>query len=155
MTTVIVARIRGRPDYPFDMADEAPAGGATSAWGNITTGSVTGTGIAIGHGAVAEGTTGIDGPSLASLFAAVRTEVQRRPEDAAVSKEELESHIGWIEEAAKEGSDGAAGKIGRWLGSLADVAPDIARTVALALVNPVAGVASAVQTVARLFLSPP
>jgi hypothetical protein len=115
----------------------------------ITTGNITGSsGIAIGRGAQATATTGLSGTDAAQLFQAIYAQIQARPEDPSVGKEEIQEKVEKIEQEAKAGAQANEGKIGRWLRELAGMAPDIFDVTVACLTNPLAGFAEVVKKVA-------
>ncbi len=120
--------------------------------------------INTGGGAYVEGTvtahefvgrdktvTGVDAAGLADLFGTVYDRIARMPERPDVDKDELRDTVEKVEREAAKGADANPQKIGYWLNTLAGVVPDVVKVVAAALVNPVAGVAAAVQVVASRF----
>ena len=62
----------------------------SSSGDHISVGDIShGTGIAIGRGAQATVTQGLSGEDLSELFAAIYREIERRPTDPDVDKEEI------------------------------------------------------------------
>lgn len=117
---------------------------------SITVGDISGsTGIAIGRGAQASVTSGIGGDELAQLFSAVYRQIEIRPQDPDVDKEELADTVKKIELEAAKGENANPRKVERWLLFLADMAPDIMEVAAATLADPIAGVASVIRKVAE------
>jgi hypothetical protein len=85
---------------------------------------------------------------LSQRFTTVYTEIERRPADPNVEKEEIVDTVKKIETEAAKGDAANPTKIERWLKFLADAAPDILEVTAQTLVNPVAGVAEGIRKVA-------
>lgn len=113
---------------------------------NIVIGDISGQGIAIGRGASAQVRYGLGGDELASLFEPLYQQIQQRPPDPDVDRDEITELARKIEDEVGRGDDANEKKVLRWLDTLADIAPDIFETAALALVNPTAGIASAIRT---------
>lgn len=86
---------------------------------------------------------------LADEFAKIRALIEKRPEDAAVDKDELKSTLEHIEAEVKKGDEANATKLERWLKFLAAMSDDIFQVTAAALTNPVAGVAKTIQLIAK------
>lgn len=124
-------------------------GGDKVAGDKITAGDITGSsGIAIGPGARATVTTGLSGSETARLFQTIYAQIQARPADPSVEKDEIQGKVQQIEQEAKAGTQANEGKLGRWLRELAGMAPDIFDVTVACLTNPVAGVAEVVKKVA-------
>jgi len=116
--------------------------------GSVTTGDVSGTGIAIGHGASAVVQHGVLGQELEPLFASVLTHIERRPADHEVDKAELARTVTQVEQEAARGEEADLGRLAHLLKTLKAIAPDVLEVTAAALLNPVAGVATAVRKIA-------
>ena len=86
---------------------------------------------------------------LAQLFEAIYQQVESRPEDPDVGKEEIVDEVKKIEEEAAKGEEANPNKVERWLGTLAQMAPDIFDVVVASLTNPAAGVAKAISLIAK------
>jgi hypothetical protein len=116
----------------------------------ITVGNISGgTGIAIGRGRQVTVTQGLGGDELARLFAAVYQQVEARREDPNVDKEELTGTVQKVQEEAAKGEAANPTKVERWLGNLAEMAPDILEVTVACLTNPAAGVAAVIRKVAE------
>jgi len=97
-------------------------------------------------------TYGLSGGELAELvrqFAQINQKIDARPEDPNVDKSELKETVQKIEEEVKKGEEANPAKVERWIKFLAGMADDIFQVTAATLVNPVAGVAKAIQLVAK------
>lgn len=117
---------------------------------NIRVGNLTGnTGVAIGAGAQAHVTQGVSGDQLAQVFASVYQQIESRPDDPDVDKEELTDTIQKVEAEAGKGEQANPKKIERWLSGLADVAPDVLDIAIASLTSPLAGASIAVQKVTQ------
>ena len=115
----------------------------------ITMGDVSGTGIAIGRGAQAHVQQGLSGAELAAIFRAVNAQIDRRPEDPNVDKDELRDTAQNLKDEVAKGEAANATKVERWLKGLLDLAPDVAEVALTALANPVAGAATAISKLAQ------
>jgi hypothetical protein len=118
-------------------------GGDRISVGNITDSK----GVAIGREAQATVTEGIGGGELALLFAPVYRQIQDRPADSDVDKEELSETVKKIEAESARGEDANPNRVERWLKYVALMAPDIFDVVAATLLNPAAGVAAVIRKV--------
>jgi hypothetical protein len=107
------------------------------------------TGVAIGQGATATGSQGLSGADLAALFAQIRLQIEERPEDPNVEKEELVDTVDKVEQEVVKGDQANTSKVSRWLGNLADMAPDIFEVTVATLTNPAAGVATVISKIAQ------
>jgi hypothetical protein len=112
--------------------------------GNVTNNS----GIAIGRGAQATVATGLSGNEAAQLFQAIYAQIQARPADPSVEKDEIQGKVQQIEQEVNMGAQANEGKLGRWLRELAGMAPDIFDVTVACLANPMAGFAEVVKKVA-------
>ncbi len=110
------------------------------------------TGVAIGRNAQAYVSQGVSGDQLAALFAAVYRKIDARPEDPRVDKDELRETAQRVEKEAAKGDQANQDKLGRWLQTLENIAPDVVEVVVNALLNPGAGAASVVKKVLERFV---
>jgi hypothetical protein len=92
---------------------------------------------------------GVAGDELAKLFAGVYQQIEERPKDPDVGKEELVETVQKIEVEAAKGEGANPSKVERWLKFLGSMAPDILEVAAAALANPMAGVATAIRKIAE------
>jgi hypothetical protein len=104
--------------------------------------------IAIGSNASATNTEGMAGADLVQLFDRIYEQIQRRPDDESVDKDELIGTVQKIQTEAAKGDAANEGKLSRWFRFLAEAAPDVLEVATACLVNPVAGVATAVSKIA-------
>jgi hypothetical protein len=111
--------------------------------GNITGSS----GVAIGRGAQASVSTGLSGSDAAQLFQAIYAQIQKRPDDPNVGKDEIQEKVEKIEQEANAGAQASEGKLTRWLRELAGMAPDIFDVTIACLTNPLAGFAEVVKKI--------
>jgi len=114
----------------------------------LNTGDISGTGIAIGRGAQAHVTQGANAADLASLFAHIYTQIQNRPADPDVDRDEIVDTVQKIEAEAGKGEQANPTRVERWLRTLKEIAPDVLEVTAQALTNPVGGVAEGIRKVA-------
>jgi hypothetical protein len=105
--------------------------------------------VAAGKNITQTSQEGVGGQDLVSLFNAINKQVDARPEDPNVDKDEIKNTLKQIVDEAGKGNAANPAKIERWLKLLKDIAPDILEVTAAALLNPVAGVAVAVMKVAE------
>ncbi len=117
---------------------------------NISVGDITGSsGIAIGRGAQASVTAGASAAELAKAFADIYKQIEARPPDPNVDKDEVKQEVRRIEEELKKGEEANASKVERWLRGLADMAPDIFEVTVAALTSPAAAVGAVIRKVAE------
>lgn len=117
----------------------------------INVGDISGsTGVAIGRGASATVTqsSGLSGEDLAKLFTEIRQQIEARPADPDVEKGELKDTVDKIEQETAKGEQANTKKVSRWLGNLADMAPDIFEVTVATLTNPAVGIATAIKKIA-------
>jgi hypothetical protein len=115
-----------------------------------TMGNVSNATVAAGSGS--QVTQGVSGAELAALFDSIYKLIDARPDNPDVDKEELQETVKKIQTETSKGEEANPSKVGRWLKVLADVAPDILEVTVSSLINPVAGVASAIRSVAERVL---
>lgn len=113
------------------------------------TGNVSNSTVATGSGVQGSSSQGVSGKELAPLFDLVYRRIESRPQKPEVDKEELKELVSRIQAEAGKGDEANPAKLQRWLRTLADVAPDILEVTISSLINPAAGVASAIRTVAE------
>ena len=63
--------------------------------------------------------------------------------------EEVESTISWLEKEAKKGDEADEKKVQRWFSFLAEAAPDIWDVAVTTFANPIAGIGTVFQKVAK------
>jgi hypothetical protein len=112
-------------------------------------GNVSNSTVAAGSGAQGSSSQGVSGKELIALFDSVYRRIESRPEKPEVDKEELKESVSRIQTEAGKGEEANPAKLQRWLRTLADVAPDILEVTVSSLINPAAGVASAIRRVAE------
>jgi len=97
-------------------------------------------------------TTGLSGDQLARLlesFAAIQKQIDARPPDPNVDKDEIKRTVDDVKTEVQKGEAANANKVQRWLTGLAAMAPDIFKVTVATLASPVAGVATAIQLIAQ------
>jgi len=94
-------------------------------------------------------TAGVDADELIRLFEVIYKQIEERPEDEDVGKDELVQAVKNIEGEVNKGEDANPNKVGRWLSSLAGMADDIFEVVVASLTNPAAGIATVIRKVAE------
>ena len=131
------------------MSDEQPR--VTTGGGAYFAGTVTAGGDVIGGDKIVHGNEGLAGSELAQVFQTVYRQIEAPAQPRKAESDELKETVERIERETAKGDAADAQKVGRWLGTLADVAPDVLETAVNALTNPGAAVASAVRIVAQQF----
>lgn len=86
---------------------------------------------------------------LANAFQTVYQAIDTRADDANVDKSDIKDTAKKIETEAAKGEAANPVKIENWLKFLKSIAPDILEVTAAALLNPLAGVATAIKKVAE------
>jgi hypothetical protein len=136
----------GRDEIIYgDRIDGDKVGGDKTTVGSISDS----TGFAIGPGAQATVTQGVDGEALARLFADVYRQIEARPQDPDVDKGEMAETVQKIEQEVVKGAEANPNKVARWLRFLAGMADDILDVTVACLTHPAAGVAEVVRKVAQ------
>jgi hypothetical protein len=136
------------------MSDEKPkiqSGGVniTGGSGNISIG-----GDVVGRDKVTTTTTttGLGADAVAQLvqqFQQIQKKVDDLPESDDLDKGELKETVKKIEDEVKKGEEANPTKVERWLKFVASMSGDIAQVVSATLVNPAAGVGTAIRLVAE------
>ncbi|CAG0972606.1 hypothetical protein ANRL4_01360 [Anaerolineae bacterium] len=119
---------------------------------NISGGKVTVGGDVVGRDKITTVTNGLDASALAELtkqFAQIYQKIDARPQDPNVDKTEIKDTVQKIEQEVKKGEQANSAKVERWLGFLAGMSDDIFQVVASTLASPIAGVAKAIQLIAK------
>ncbi len=86
---------------------------------------------------------------LAQLFEAIYQQIEARPEDPDVDHEEITDEVKRIEQEVAKAEEANPNKVERWLGTLAQMTPDIFEVVVASLANPAAGVATVISKIAK------
>ncbi len=97
-------------------------------------------------------TTGLSGDQLQKLaeaFANIQKQIDARPDDPKVDKDEIKDTVKRLETEAQKGEAANPDKVRRWLTGLAAMAPDIFKVTVATLASPIAGLATAVQLIAN------
>ena len=92
---------------------------------------------------------GVGGEDLARLFADIYKQIEARPPDPDVDKEELVETVEKVEEEAAQGEEANPRKVERWLRFLGEMAPDILDVTVACLTHPLAGVGAVIRKVAE------
>lgn len=129
--------------------DQDTARKQISSGDQIKVGDVSQSYVAIGRHSQVTVTHGLQGEELARLFAAAYQRIEARTEDPDVDKTEIKETVQKIEQEVAQGDQANPNKIDRWLKTLEKIAPDILEVIVTALLNPGAGVATAVRKVAE------
>jgi len=113
----------------------------------ITVGDIAGSaGIAIGRGAQATAAQGLSGDEIAQAFAALAHQVAGMPE--GVDKNIARNAVQGLEEEARKEKPDEKG-IRKWLGFLADTAPDAWQVAVDTFANPIKGLSTAFIKIAE------
>lgn len=110
---------------------------------------VSGTGVAIEPGAQATASQAGGSQDLVKLFAEIYQEIEDRPEDPNVDKEELVGTVEKIQKEVAKGEQANSTWVERRLKTLALMAPDIFEVTVVCLTHPLAGIATVIRNVAE------
>ena len=127
------------------MSSKEDSGGDRISVGDISNS----TGVAIGRGASANVTQGVDPEKLAALFSSIYRQIDVRPAMAPERKAQVAETVKKIETETAKGKEANPGQVEDALHKLGKMAPDILEVTAATLLNPVAGVASAIRKIAQ------
>jgi hypothetical protein len=94
-------------------------------------------------------TNGISPDAFADMFSKIYNQIDNRPGDTNVDKDELHELVQKVEVEVTKGEDANPNKVERWLRFLASMADDIFQVTVASLTNPVAGISKAVQLIAK------
>ena len=97
-------------------------------------------------------THGLSGDQLAKLtaaFAEIQQKIDARPPDPNVEKDEIKRAVDDVKAEVQKGDEANANKVQRWLTNLGAMAPDIFKVTVATLANPAAGIATAIQLIAK------
>ena len=119
------------PDAPAEPTKQTTIGGDAISVGNISGGFV-----AIGAGAQVVVNQADQTDPLTRFFTTIRQQIETRPVDPDVDKDELIDLIEKIQQELGESDQANINKIKRWLNNLVDLAPDIAQATINALAQP-------------------
>ena len=86
---------------------------------------------------------------LAEAFHAIRQQVEARPADPNVEKEEIQDTVKRIEVEARKGDAANPDRLERLLLTLGGMADDIFQVVAATLTSPALGIAKTIQLIAQ------
>lgn len=96
--------------------------------------------------------TGLSASQLQTLveaFANIQKQIDARPDDPKVDKDEIKDTVKRLEAEAQKGDGANPDKVQRWLANLAAMAPDIFKVTVATLASPVGGIATAIQLIAN------
>lgn len=113
--------------------------------GDIHASGISGEANVIGHQGQAQVQGATSGADLAQIFAPIYQQINARPADPNVGKDELTRTVQAIQQEAQQGDQANERKLTRWLGSLAGMADDIFEATVAALTSPQAVVATAAR----------
>ena len=86
---------------------------------------------------------------LAEAFRAIHQQIEARPPDPNVDKEEIVETVKRLETETRKGEQANTDRIERWLLTLGGMADDIFQVVAATLTNPALGIAKTIQLIAQ------
>lgn len=104
-----------------------------------------------GQGGRVEVSHGLDATSLAAVFQQVSRRLDRLPEQGEIDTDELQELARRVEKEIAKGDAANPQRLKRWLEVLEKYAPSVVEILVNALLNPGAGVASAIRAVLRQF----
>ncbi|TAH51164.1 MAG: CHAT domain-containing protein [Chloroflexota bacterium] len=131
--------------------DKVVHGDEIHAGGDVNTVTI-GAGASVGQVAAGSNITQTQGASaqdLAVLFNAIYKQIDARANDPNVERGEIRDTVKNIESEVAKGDTANPTKVERWLKFLKDIAPDILEVTANAILNPVAGVTTAIKKIAE------
>jgi serine/threonine protein kinase len=115
----------------------------------ITVGNISGGYVAIGPGAqVTLVSQGVGSDDIARLFEIIYGQIETRPDDPNVDKEELIQIVKKIQREVARGEHANPNKIKRWLETLIELAPDICKATVAGLLEPGASVPAPIRQIA-------
>jgi hypothetical protein len=98
---------------------------------------------------VTQGLTGDQAAKLLAAFAEIQHLIDARPADPNVEKGEIKRVVDEVKTEVQKGEAANPNKVERWLANLGAMAPDILKVTVATLANPAAGVATAIQLIAK------
>jgi hypothetical protein len=114
---------------------------------NATSGSTAGRDV-VGRDYTPLTTRAVDATKLHELFQQIVKRVDELPGQDEDEKKELKETVQKIEAEVKKGQEAKPDKVERWLKFVASMSADIAEVLSGTLVNPAAGVGTAIRLVA-------
>ena len=91
---------------------------------------------------------GPDAKELAGLFEKLYKHIETRPADPNIDKEEIVETVKKIETEAAKGEEANQTKLGRWMETLNQMAPDIVDVALASLGGPVSGITAVLKKIA-------
>lgn len=118
---------------------------------NVISGSVSGGIVTQGRNAKVFVTqnSGVDLGEVESLFSQLYQQIEARPEDPNVEKEEIAHTVQQLEKETARGEEANQTKMERWMANLNQMAPDIVDVILASLGGPVSGVTAVLKKVAE------
>lgn len=98
---------------------------------------------------ITHGLSGEQVAKLAAAFADIQRQVDARPPDPNVDKEEIKRAVEDVKTEVQKGDGANANKVQRWLTNLGAMAPDIFKVTVATLASPASGIATAIQLIAN------
>jgi hypothetical protein len=132
----------------FRVPDDSQSGGI-----NISTsgGSATIQGDVVAGNKIVT-TSRISGAELIELFRqfqSIHRQIDARPDDPRVNRDELKAAVRGIQQEVAQGERADPDKVEKWLMFLAGMADDVFRVTVATLANPAVGVAKAIQLITQ------
>ena len=106
----------------------------------------------VGRDKITTTTTGLSADQvqqLAAAFAKIQQQIDARPPDPNVEKDEIKRAVDDVKTEVQKGDAANPNKVERWLTNLGAMAPDILKVTAATLASPISGIATAIQLIAK------
>jgi hypothetical protein len=94
-------------------------------------------------------TTNPQAQQLDQAFRAIQQQIEARPPDPKVDKDEIQDTVKRIETETKKGEQANTDRLERWLLTLGGMADDIFQVVVATLSSPALGIAKTIQLIAQ------
>lgn len=130
--------------------DKIVHGDEIHAGGNVNIANI-GAGAQVGQfaqGNNIQQTQGASAQDLAALFDAIYKQIDALPQARDADKTDIHDAVKKIETEAAKGAQGSPNTVERWFKFLKELAPDILEITAATLLNPLAGVSTAIKKIA-------
>ncbi len=130
--------------------DKIVQGDDISAGGDVNIATI-GAGASVGQMAVGKNisqTQGASAQELAEAFKKIYQAIDARANDPNVERGEIRETVKNIETEVAKGEKANPSKVERWMKFLQELAPDILQVTAAAILNPIAGVTTAITKIA-------
>lgn len=111
-----------------------------------------GAGASVGQVAAGKNITQTQGASaqdLATFFNAIYKQIDARPDDPNVERDEIRETVKKVQDEISKGNAANPTRVERLLRNLKEIAPDILKVTADAILNPLAGITTAIKLIAE------